>query len=156
MRRLLFALALLPAPAFADPVGKFTVHGSNLDGSNAYEGTVSVKRTGATYSVTWNVEGTRFTGTAVGAKTDTSALGAASEHDSVLSVIYRAGKDVGTALFFEVRPGEWRGIWAYEGTSVAALENWQSEEDKTSTKALTRPKGQDQIAPAPGPDAPSP
>ena len=44
--------------AWAGPEGTFDVVGKNPDDNGQYEGTVTVKRTGDTYSVVWDVAGT--------------------------------------------------------------------------------------------------
>ena len=47
------------SPAFAgDPVGTYSVIGSNPGGRGRYSGTVTVERTGDTFRVTWDI-GTR-------------------------------------------------------------------------------------------------
>ena len=48
-------------PWAGDPVGTYSVSGSNPGGSS-YSGTATVEKTGATYKVTWVVAGTHFEG----------------------------------------------------------------------------------------------
>ena len=58
------AITLLGSAAWAgDPVGTYSVSGSNPGGGGAYSGTATVEKTGATYS-DWDVAGTHFEGTA--------------------------------------------------------------------------------------------
>ena len=57
------AIGLFGTAAWAgDPVGTYSVSGSNPGGSS-YSGTATVEKTGATYKVTWEVAGTHFEGT---------------------------------------------------------------------------------------------
>ena len=50
------AVVLTGMTAFADPVGKYDVEGTNPSGST-YSGSVSVQKTGDTYKVTWTIGG---------------------------------------------------------------------------------------------------
>ena len=63
-------LVLSTLLAFADPVGRYTVTGSNPGsnpGSNGrYSGTVTVERTGDTFRVTWDIGRQTFVGTGIG------------------------------------------------------------------------------------------
>jgi hypothetical protein len=69
-----------------DPVGTYSVSGSNPGGGGAYSGTATVEKTGGTYKVTWDVAGTHFEGTGLG---DSRFLG----------VSYRTGDNTGLALY---------------------------------------------------------
>jgi hypothetical protein len=61
------AVGLFGTTAWAgDPVGTYSVSGSNPGGGRAYTGTATVEKTGATYKVTWDVAGTHFEGTSLG------------------------------------------------------------------------------------------
>ena len=54
------AITLLGSAAWAgDPVGTYSVSGSNPGGGGAYSGTATVEKTGATYKVTWRVRTSR-------------------------------------------------------------------------------------------------
>lgn len=118
-------LMLLPAFALADPTGQYQVQGKNPDGQD-YTGVVAVTRTGETYSVKWNVGGTEFIGTGLGAKFvgDRFQMGPASPDDTAISVGYVSGKSFGMAMYFEQPDGTWQGIWTYGGSDKASLENW--------------------------------
>jgi hypothetical protein len=69
---LVAVLFLAIAPASADPVGQYEVKGVNPNGGAAYEGTVSVERTGDAYRVIWQIRTLFFIGTGV---FDGNALG---------------------------------------------------------------------------------
>ncbi|CAN7317962.1 hypothetical protein [Rhizobium sp. LjRoot254] len=118
-------LMLLPAIAVADPTGTFQVLGKNPNGQE-YKGVVKVARTGETYSVAWNVGGTEFIGTDLGAKFvgDRFQMGPASPDDTAISVGYISGQSFGMAMYFQQPDGTWQGIWTYGGSDKASLENW--------------------------------
>jgi hypothetical protein len=116
MRFLLVAVAMLfslATVAFAaDPVGTYEVQGNN-PGGTAYEGTVTVTKTGDTYHVVWEVGGTKYTGTAIGNK-------------DFLAITYRSGDYTGLALYGQ-DGGNWKGVWTYaEGTAMGA-EAWKRQ-----------------------------
>jgi hypothetical protein len=119
---LLFASTAL---AFADPTGTYQVQGKNADGGQ-YTGTVRVERTGQTYAVIWNVGGTEFIGTGLGAKFvgDRFQMGPASPEDTAISVGYVSGKSFGMAMYFQQPDGRWQGIWTYGGSDTASYEDW--------------------------------
>lgn len=96
----------------ADPVGKYTIQGSN-PGGGKYTGTVSVTRTGETYRVIWLVGGTRYIGTGIG-------------NNNFIAVSYRSGSDTGLALY-GADGGNWAGVWAYAGSRVVGTEIWKRE-----------------------------
>src|SRR5438309_5657242 len=73
--------------AFAgDPVGRYSVVGSNPGGRGRYSGTVEVERTGDTFRVTWDVGGQTFVGTGIGS-------------EKGLAVTYRSGNQTGLAIY---------------------------------------------------------
>jgi hypothetical protein len=115
MRKLLatVAAALLfsVTAAFADPVGRYNVEGTN-PGANgsSYSGTVSVERTGQTYKVVWVIGGERFIGTGIGNK-------------DFLAVSYRSGSQTGLALYAPDGDG-WAGVWTYAGGTQMGTEHW--------------------------------
>jgi hypothetical protein len=110
-----FAVAMLLAAttAFADPAGTYRVEGTNPGGGGAYRGTVSVTKTGETYSVVWTIQGQRYVGTGIGNK-------------DFLSVSYRSGDQTGLALYGE-DSGGWVGIWTYQGGRTVGAERWQRQ-----------------------------
>ena len=109
---LIAALALLiAAPAFAaDLTGDYTIEGSNPGNKGHYTGTVTVRRTGETYSVVWVVGGTRYVGTGIGNK-------------DFIAVSYRSGNDTGLALY-GADGANWNGIWTYAGGKQVGAERW--------------------------------
>ncbi|MEO0544646.1 MAG: hypothetical protein AAFY99_12595 [Pseudomonadota bacterium] len=122
----LAALLAFASLAFADPQGFYIVNGENPDGSE-YGGTVSVERTGETYAVTWDIGGTIFEGTALGAAPvkGMTIMGPADENDYVLTVGYVSGPDnFGIAYYIEQDDGTWQGIWAFGGSDIVATESW--------------------------------
>ncbi len=117
---------LTGSAAYADPTGTFDVVGTNPDTGKQYRGTVSVTRTGETYAVVWNIGGSEFIGTGLGAKFvgNRFVLGAASPDDTAISVGYVSETTFGMAMYFEQDDGHWEGAWTYGGSQVAAPEDW--------------------------------
>lgn len=106
------ALLWSAATAFAaDPVGRYSVEGANPGGGGKYTGTVTVTKTGETYSVIWVVGGTRYIGTGIGNK-------------DFIAVSYRSGSDTGLALY-GADGGNWAGIWTYAGGKQVGPEIWK-------------------------------
>jgi hypothetical protein len=97
----------------ADPVGKYTIKGTNPGNNGTYGGTVTVTQTGETYRVIWVVGGTRYIGTGIGNK-------------DFLAVSYKSGNDTGLALYGS-DGGNWTGIWAYSGARQLGSEEWSRE-----------------------------
>ncbi len=128
LKKLLLALVILAAPAvcLADPSGQWDVVGTNPDNGQQYSGAVRVQRTGETYSVTWNIGGTEYVGTGLGAKFigDRFEMGPASPEDTAISVGYVSGGTFGMAMYFLQADGSWQGVWTYGGSRTAAQENW--------------------------------
>jgi hypothetical protein len=116
MRHLLVVAALLwsvTAAFAADPVGNYSVAGTNPGDGSKYTGTVSVEKTGQTYRVVWDVGGTRYVGTGIGDK-------------NFLAVSYKSGSDSGLALYGS-DGGNWTGVWAYAGSREMGTEVWKRE-----------------------------
>jgi hypothetical protein len=106
------ALLLSVAAAFAaDPVGTYSIQGTNPGGNGKYSGTVTVSRTGETYRVIWIVGGTRYVGTGIGDK-------------NFIAVSYKSGNDTGLALY-GADGGNWSGVWAYSGAREVGAEVWK-------------------------------
>lgn len=115
MRKLLAvaaaALLFSITAAFADPVGRYDVDGTNPGGnSGSYSGTVSVERTGQTYRVVWLIGGERYVGTGIGNK-------------DFLAVSYRSGNQTGLALYGPDGDG-WTGVWTYAGGTQMGTDHW--------------------------------
>ena len=107
-------VAAFTTPAYAaDPVGTYTVEGTNPGGSGNYSGTVTVTKTGETYNVVWVIGGTRYIGTGIGNK-------------DFIAVSYRSGNNTGLALYGE-DGGNWTGIWAYSGSRQLGAEEWKRQ-----------------------------
>ena len=105
------AMLLAATPVLAaEPTGDYTIEGTNPGGSGAYTGTVTVRKTGETYSVIWVVGGTRYIGTGIGNK-------------DFIAVSYRSGNNTGLALYGE-DGGNWTGIWTYAGGKQVGAERW--------------------------------
>lgn len=108
------ALLLSSAAAFAaDPVGKYTIKGTNPGKDTGYTGTVTVSKTGDTYSVVWVVGGTRYVGTGIGNK-------------DFLAVSYKSGDSTGLALY-GADGEDWAGVWTYAGGRTVGAEVWERE-----------------------------
>ena len=104
------AVVLAGTAALADPAGRYDVAGTNPGGGSAYSGTVTVQKTGETYKVTWDIDGTKYNGTALG-------------DDKFLAVSYVSGGDSGLALFGANGAG-WKGVWTYAGGTQIGTEAW--------------------------------
>jgi hypothetical protein len=107
------AVVLSVTAAFADPVGKYDLEGTNPGNGGSYSGTVSVERTGDTYRVVWLVGGTRYVGTGIGNK-------------EFIAVSYRTGNDTGLALYTTTKDG-WKGIWTYANGTKIGTEQWTEQ-----------------------------
>jgi len=108
------ALLLSVATAFADdPVGSYSVAGTNPGDGDKYSGTVTVEKTGGTYRVTWIVGGTRYIGTGIGDK-------------DFLAVSYKSGSDTGLALY-GADGDNWAGVWTYAGGRQIGAEVWKRD-----------------------------
>jgi hypothetical protein len=108
------ALFLSVTAAFAgDPVGSYTVEGTNPGGGSHYRGTVTVERTGKTYRVVWVVGNTRYIGTGIG-------------NQDFLAVSYKSGNDTGLALYGP-DGDSWAGVWAYSGARDVGAEIWHRD-----------------------------
>lgn len=116
--------------AFAGPSGTYEVAGTDPGNVGNYTGTVTVNRTGSTYSVVWSVNGTEYIGTAVGAASvkGTMTFGDAAENDTAIAVSYVSGKSFGLALYAEQENGQWKGIWTYGGSEKIGNETWTRAE----------------------------
>lgn len=104
------AILLVVTPALAEPVGTYDVVGTNPGGGSGYQGQVSIERTGDTYRVTWDIAGTRFTGTGIG-------------DANFIAVSYRAGNNTGLALY-GATGRDWQGVWTYAGGRQVGSERW--------------------------------
>jgi hypothetical protein len=113
--RHLFAIAALlgsvAAALAADPVGTYSVEGTNPGNGSRYSGVVAVEKTGETYRVVWVVAGTRYVGTGIGDK-------------NFIAVSYRSGRDTGLALY-GADGSNWAGAWTYAGGQQVGSETWK-------------------------------
>ena len=119
-------LIMFTLSALAGPEGTYTVRGTNPGGQGEYSGTVSVRQTGQTYSVIWNVGGVKYTGTGLGAENSRgySTMGPASTSDSSIAISYISDGTFGLAYYVEQDDGTWRGIWTYGGSDKIGTEIW--------------------------------
>ena len=105
------ALALSATLAFAgDPVGRYSLAGSNPGGNGRYSGTVTVEKTGDTYRVTWDVGSQTFVGTGIGS-------------EKGFAVSYRSGGQTGLAIY-GANGANWEGVWTYTGGKEIGGEAW--------------------------------
>ena len=107
------AVMFAPLAALADPVGRYNISGTNPGNGSAYNGTVSVERTGETYRVIWRVGSTRYFGTGIGNK-------------DFLAVSYRSGRSTGIALYGPAGDG-WAGVWTYADGRDVGSERWKRQ-----------------------------
>jgi hypothetical protein len=113
-------------PALAGPEGSYSVVGVNPDTGGNYTGRVEVSRVGDTYRVTWNIGGTRYIGTGLGARVVDGRyiVGVASPDDTALAVGYVSAGSFGQAFYFVGADGQWTGVWTYGGSNVVSTEKW--------------------------------
>lgn len=111
----------------AGPEGTYSVSGTNPGESGTYDGTVTITRTGETYKVIWNIAGTRFTGSGLGAAPvkGGSVMGPADASDDTLAVGYTSGRSFGLAFYVEQPDGTWDGVWTYGGSDKIGTETWK-------------------------------
>jgi hypothetical protein len=107
---LAFALALSAVSAVADPIGTYEVSGTKPGSGSHYSGTVTVKRTGDTFLVAWDIAGTRQVGVGLG-------------DDDFLAVSYGANNSFGIAFYRPEKDG-WKGDWAPAGSQSVGTEIW--------------------------------
>lgn len=128
-RSVLAVLALFAATgsAIADPTGKFDVKGLNPDTGGTYTGTVTIKRRGETYDVTWTIAGEKYYGTGIGAlvRDGQFIAGPADKGDSSIAIGYVSGRTFGMAQYFLQVDGTWKGAWTYGGSGKVAIEEWR-------------------------------
>jgi hypothetical protein len=108
------SLLLLTTALMADPVGKYAVKGKDAKSAAPYAGTVVVERTGDTYRIVWDIEGTTYVGTGIGSK-------------DFIAISYKSKDSSGIALYGADGAG-WRGIWAYTGSKDLGTEEWTRQE----------------------------
>ena len=130
MRRFLFLttfwMFVILQAAVAGPVGVFNVDGTDPGSGNVYSGVVAIEKNGGTYTVVWDVGGTEYVGTAIGAASVKGSIlfGEAAENDTALAVSYASGDSFGLALFVQQENGQWKGIWTYAGSDAIGSETW--------------------------------
>jgi len=108
---LVAALVLSCTLAFAgDPVGRYSVVGTNPGNKGQYSGTVRVERTGQTFRVTWDIGSQTFLGTGIGS-------------DKGFAVSYRSGSQTGLAIY-GANGDNWEGVWTYTGGQDIGGEAW--------------------------------
>lgn len=117
---------LMPLSAFAGPEGTYIVEGTDPGNGGKYTGTVTVDRSGQTYSVAWNIGGTEYLGTGLGAANvkGTPTMGPASVHDTAIAISYVTKGSFGLTFYVEQSNGQWKGIWTYGGSQQIGTETW--------------------------------
>lgn len=104
-----FALILLmTSQAVAGPEGTYSVVGTNPGSGAQYRGVVSVKRNGQTYSVVWNVGGTEYLGTGLGAAKvkGTRTMGPASDQGTAIAISYVTNGSFGLTFYVQQSNGD--------------------------------------------------
>ena len=124
-----FVLALfyfVPLLAIASPEGNYAVEGTDPGSGAGYTGTVNVKRNGQTYTVAWDIGGTKYIGTGLGAANvkGTPTMGPASDQDTAIAVSYIAESSFGLTFYVKQANGQWKGIWTYGGSAQIGTEVW--------------------------------
>lgn len=126
-KAIIIAGALMLSPhASASPIGNYDVEGRNPGSASKYDGSVTVRRTGDTYSVRWRVGRTNYIGTGLGAslKNGKFFIGPASADDTMIAVGYASGRSFGMAFFIKRKNDQWQGIWTYGGSRKIGRESW--------------------------------
>ena len=119
-------MSLFSLPAVAGPEGTYTVVGTDPGNGGEYTGTVTIKRTGATYAVVWDVQGTEYIGTGLGAADvkGTPTMGPASDNDTAIAISYVTDGSFGLTFYVQQSNGQWKGIWTYGGSEQIGTETW--------------------------------
>lgn len=120
-------ISLMLTSAMAGPEGTYTVQGNSPGSGDPYEGTVTVERTGETYQIVWEIGGTTFVGSGLGAAPAKGGtiMGPADDADYVLTVGYVSlPNNFGLAYYVEQADGTWKGIWTYGGSDEIGSEIW--------------------------------
>ena len=126
----LVTVSLFVSPALAGPEGTYAVEGTNPGGSTKYNGTVTVERSGQTYSVIWHVGGTKYVGTGLGAANvkGTPTMGPASDQDTAIAISYITEGSFGLTFYVEQDDGRWKGIWTFGGSRQIGAEVWTPQD----------------------------
>jgi hypothetical protein len=103
------AFCLWSSAALAQFTGQYKVEGENPDGSK-YGGSAQIEKTGDSWRVTWNIGGTRFTGTGIGS-------------DEAIAIGYKSGSDTGIALLGK-EGDKYFVVWTYLGGRKLGTEKW--------------------------------
>jgi hypothetical protein len=121
-----FCLFTWSAVSIADPVGTYDVVGQSPEDGSKYKGTVSIERYGQVYNVFWSIAGEEFSGTGVGAAhaNGETTFSAASSKDTAISVAFQSDDQIGIAMFFKQKNGQWNGIWNYGESNLIGSETW--------------------------------
>ncbi|MGI9354472.1 MAG: hypothetical protein ACR2PF_04830 [Rhizobiaceae bacterium] len=119
-------LCLVSLGAFAGPVGDYVVEGTDPGTGSTYRGTVSVQQNGQTYAVEWDINGTKYVGTGLGAANvkGTSTMGPASDQDTAIAISYVTNNSFGLTFYVKQGNGQWKGIWTYGGSAQIGTEVW--------------------------------
>ena len=105
-------ILMVPAPVLGIE-GRYRIEGSNPGKSGTYQGEVIVRKTGATYTLAWQLEHVRQVGTGL-------------LSGNVLSVSFMTVGAIGSGVAsFEVANDKVRGgTWTVIGAQVAGTETW--------------------------------
>lgn len=122
----LMVAMLAVSAANADPVGKYSISGTNPEDGKKYTGTVEVARVGETYTVVWTIGKDVINGTAIAGyiRDGNYVAGSATDDDTVLSVAYGSGNSHGVAIYIQQNDDVWEGVWAYSGSGKVTTELW--------------------------------
>jgi hypothetical protein len=98
------------APALADPIGKYDVKGANPGSGSAYDGSVTVEKSGDAYRVIWQIGSQFFIGTGV-------------LDNNSLAIWFQSGNFTGVALY-AADGDNWKGRWVTAGGTEIGTEDW--------------------------------
>lgn len=96
----------------ADFAGSYDVQGTGPGGGGAYEGVVTIRKSGdGVYQVTWVIGKDTFVGTGIGGP-------------GGLAVAYKSGSSTGIAIYRTGADGKVDGLWTYAGGKQIGEETW--------------------------------
>ncbi|OJT95415.1 MAG: hypothetical protein BGN83_20800 [Rhizobium sp. 63-7] len=127
----LFSLAFVVVPglALADPTGVYAVNGTNPSDGSHYTGQVEVSKSGAAYSVKWDIAGAQVVGVGIEGQSSGSA-------DSRFVVGFGTGDSMGIVEYVLQPDKSWKGRWAFNGDQRLGEETWTPKgTDKASDDA---------------------
>ena len=116
-------VTVMVSAAWADPVGRYAVQGTNPDGQSGYQGTVEVTRKGEAYFVRWQIGAQSYQGSAIGGRVfgGQGRSGAANREDTMLVVSFGGGVSY---MYLLEGTQDFAGHWVSDGGDRLGEEIW--------------------------------